>query len=160
MTPVEIRRATRDDLPAIVHMLADDPLGAAREADVSPLPRGYADAFDAIDRDPNHELCVAAAGDEIVGVLQLTFLPNLSYQGSWRALIEGVRVAAGYRSGGIGRQMILWAIERARTRGCRLVQLTSDKSRVDAVRFYEGLGFVASHQGMKLHLDTTPERPD
>jgi len=159
MTPVSMRRATRDDLPAIVHLLADDPLGAAREADVSPLPRGYADAFDAIDGDPNHELVVAIAGEVMVGVMQLTFLPYLSQQGSWRALIEGVRVASDHRSRGIGREMILWAIARARTRGCRMVQLTSDKSRVDAIRFYERLGFVASHQGLKLRLDATTTLP-
>jgi len=147
------RRATRDDLPAIVAMLADDPLGALREANTSPLPRCYHDAFDAIDRDPNIELVVAQArGSGIVGVLQLSFIPNLSHRGGWRALIEGVRVAAESRSGGVGRQMLLWAVERARQRGCLMVQLTSDKTRTDAIRFYEGLGFVASHEGMKLHL--------
>ena len=88
----------------------------------------------------------------IVGVLQLSFIPNLSHRGGWRALIEGVRVAAAHRCGGVGRQMLQWAIERARQRGCLMVQLTSDKSRTDAIRFYEGLGFVASHEGMKLHL--------
>jgi ribosomal protein S18 acetylase RimI-like enzyme len=151
--PLEFRRATRDDLPAIVAMLADDPLGALRESNTSPLPRGYHDAFDAIDRDPNIELVVAQAGGSgIVGVLQLSFIPNISHRGGWRALIEGVRVAAEARSEGVGRQMLLWAVERARQRGCLMVQLTSDKSRGDAIRFYEGLGFVASHEGMKLHL--------
>ena len=149
----EFRRATRDDLPSIVAMLADDPLGAQREANTSPLPRCYHDAFDAIDRDPNIELVVAQAGSHgVVGVLQLSFIPNISHQGGWRALIEGVRVAAASRSGGMGRKMLLWAIERARQRGCLMVQLTSDKSRTDAIRFYEGLGFVASHEGLKLHL--------
>jgi len=149
----EFRRATRDDLPAIVAMLADDPLGAQREANASPLPRCYHDAFDAIDRDPNIELVVVQAGNHgVVGVLQLSFIPNISHRGGWRALIEGVRVAAAIRSGGVGRKMLLWAIERARQRGCLMVQLTSDKSRTDAIRFYEGLGFVASHEGLKLHL--------
>lgn len=147
------RRATRDDLPAIVAMLADDLLGALREANTSPLPQCYHDAFDAIDRDPNIELVVAqAGGGAVLGVLQLSFIPNLSHRGGWRALIEGVRVAAEARSGGVGRQMLLWAVERARQRGCIMVQLTSDKTRTDAIRFYEGLGFVASHEGMKLHL--------
>lgn len=147
------RRATRDDLPAIVAMLADDSLGALREANTSPLPSCYHDAFDAIDRDPNIELVVAQTdGSGVVGVLQLSFIPNLSHRGGWRALIEGVRVTAESRSGGVGRQMLLWAIERARQRGCFMVQLTSDKTRGDAIRFYEGLGFVASHEGMKLHL--------
>lgn len=151
--PLVIRRARRDDLPAIVHLLADDRLGATREADVDPLPASYAEAFEAIDHDPNHVLAVAEAGGRVVGVLQLTFLPYLTYQGSWRALIEGVRVASDQRSSGIGRQLIEWAIERARTQGCRIVQLTSDKTRVDAIRFYERLGFVASHEGMKLRLE-------
>jgi len=147
-----IRRAARDDLPAIVQLLADDRLGAAREAAVVPLPASYLTAFEAIDRDPNHRLVVAEADGRVVGVLQLTLLPYLTYQGSWRALIEGVRVASDRRSEGIGRRLIEWAIDRARDHGCRIVQLTSDKSRHEAVRFYERLGFVASHEGLKLHL--------
>ena len=114
---VLIRRAIRDDLSAIVHLLADDPLGAAREADVDPLPPGYQAAFEAIDHDPNQELVVAVADGRVIGVLQITFIPYLTYQGSWRALIEGVRVASDRRSGGIGRQLIEWCIApRARTR--------------------------------------------
>jgi ribosomal protein S18 acetylase RimI-like enzyme len=147
-----IRRAVREDLPAIVQLLADDQLGATREAAVVPLPASYSAAFEAIDRDPNHVLAVADAGGRVVGVLQLTFLPYLTYQGSWRGLIEGVRVASDQRSSGIGRQLIEWAIDRARDHGCRIVQLTSDKSRREAIRFYERLGFVASHEGLKLHL--------
>lgn len=150
---IEFRRALRTDVPAIVHLLADDPLGSKREADVQPLPDGYWRAFDAIERDPNNELVVATVGGDLVGMLQLTLIPYLTYQGGWRALIEGVRVAAAQRSSGIGRRMLEWAIDRARQRHCHLVQLTSDKSRPDAIRFYEGLGFVASHEGMKLHLD-------
>ena len=149
---LDIRRATRSDLPAIVHLLADDPLGAAREADVSPLPGTYFTAFEAIDADPNQELVVVEAEGRVIAVLQLTFIPYLTYQGSWRALIEGVRVAADRRSSGIGRRLIGWCIERARQRGCRMVQLTSNKSRADAIRFYESLGFVASHEGFKLNL--------
>ena len=95
---------------------------------------------------------MAVADGRVIGVLQLTFIPYLTYQGSWRALIEGVRVASDRRSGGIGRQLIEWCIARAVARGCRMVQLTSDKSRADAIRFYERLGFVASHEGLKLHL--------
>ena len=149
---LQIRRARRHDLPAIVHLLADDPLGASREADVSPLPDSYHAAFDAIDADANQELVVVEDDGRVVGVLQLTFIPSVTYQGSWRALVEGVRVAADRRSSGIGRRMIRWCIERARQRGCRMVQLTSNKSRVDAIRFYESLGFVASHEGFKLQL--------
>ncbi len=147
-----MRRAGRDDLPAIVRMLAADPLGATRERYCLPLPQAYLDAFEVIDRDPNQELTVACEHGEVVGVLQITFLPYLTYQGGWRALIEGVRIASGARSRGLGRFMLEWAIGRARERGCHMVQLTSDKSRPDAVRFYQALGFVASHEGMKLHL--------
>lgn len=149
---IAFRKATRNDLPAIVEMLADDPLGATREAFRTPLPESYCRAFDAIARDPNNELVVAEKRGDVVGVLQITFIPYLTYQGGWRALIEGVRVSSKVRSSGIGRQLFEWAIERARQRGCHVVQLTSDKKRPDAIRFYEGLGFVASHEGMKLHL--------
>ncbi|MGE0802406.1 MAG: GNAT family N-acetyltransferase [Lautropia sp.] len=133
-------------------MLADDPLGAGRERFELPLPDGYRRAFAAIEADPNNELIVACAGAQPVGVLQLTFIPYLTYQGSWRALIEGVRVDAAWRSRGLGRRLFQWAIERARQRGCRLLQLTTDKRRPDALRFYRSLGFVASHEGMKLAL--------
>ncbi len=146
------RRARAGDLGDIVRLLADDPLGAARERNVSPLPASYRDAFDAIDRDPNQELVVAEIGASVVGVLQITFIPYLTHQGAWRALVEGVRVDASLRAAGLGRRMLGHAIERARARGCSLVQLTSDKTRRDAIRFYESLGFVASHEGFKLRL--------
>ena len=148
----EFRRARAEDVPAIVHLLADDPLGRARERDERPLPPSYLEAFAAIDRDPNQELVVAFRDTEVVGVLQLTFMPSLTYQGGWRAQIEGVRVDARERSRGLGRALFEWAITRARERGCHLLQLTTDKTRPDARRFYEGLGFVASHEGMKLRL--------
>ena len=157
-TPV-FRRASRDDLPAIVRMLADDALGAKREAFVSPLPESYYAAFEAIDRDPNNELVVAELDGRVIGVLQMTFIPYMTYRGSWRALIEGVRVDSAVRSSGVGRKLFTWAIDRARERGCHLVQLTSDKARPDAIRFYEGLGFVASHEGMKLHLNHPSSEP-
>jgi ribosomal protein S18 acetylase RimI-like enzyme len=147
-----LRRARRDDLADIVRLLADDPLGAKRERFATPLPTSYVRAFEAIDADPNNELIVACCTSDVVGVLQLTFIPYLTYQGSWRALIEGVRVDARLRGRGVGEQLVRWAIERARSRGCRIVQLTTDKSRGDAKRFYERLGFVASHEGLKLHL--------
>lgn len=152
------RAATKEDLPAIVALLADDPLGARREAATSPLPESYFAAFAAIDRDPHNELVVVeSAGHAVVGVHQMTFIPCITYRGGWRALIEGVRIAADFRSGGLGRRLFAWAIERARDRGCHLVQLTSDKARPDAIRFYESLGFAATHEGMKLHL-TAPGR--
>ena len=151
-TPITFRRARAEDVPAIVHLLADDPLGRTRERDETPLPASYAQAFAAIDADANQELVVAGRGPRVVGVLQLTYLPSLTHQGSWRAQIEGVRVAAPHRGQGLGRTMIEWAIGQAREHGCGLVQLTSDKRRHDAVRFYESLGFTASHEGLKLPL--------
>ncbi|HEY7202964.1 MAG TPA: GNAT family N-acetyltransferase [Methylomirabilota bacterium] len=147
-----IRRARLDDVPAIVRMLADDPLGATRERDQTPLPDSYPRAFAAIDRDDNQELVVACQDERVVAVLQLTYMPSLTYQGGWRAQIEGVRVDATVRAQGLGRTLFEWAIARARERGCHLVQLTTDKRRPAARRFYESLGFVASHEGMKLTL--------
>src|SRR5690606_41086122 len=117
-----------------------------------PLPEAYYSAFEAIDADPNNELVVACAGSRVIGVLQLTFIPYLTYRGSWRALIEGVRLDGSVRSRGIGQQLFEWAIERARQRGCHMVRLTSDKARPDAIRFYERLGFVAWREGLKLPL--------
>ena len=151
---LSFRPATRDDVPLIVRMLADDLLGAKRERYETPLPESYMAAFDAIASDPNNELVVACLDSRVAGVLQMTFIPYLTYQGGWRALIEGVRIATDVRSEGIGRRMFEWAIQRSRERGCRLVQLTTDKSRPDALRFYEKLGFVASHEGMKLPLSS------
>ena len=149
---VVFRRASRDDVPVIVNLLASDALGAKREAFASPLPESYYVAFEAIDRDANNELVVAELEGRVIGVLQITFIPYLTYQGGWRALIEGVRVDSEVRSRGVGRELFEWAIDRARKRNCHMVQLTSDKARPDAIRFYESLGFVASHEGMKLHL--------
>ncbi len=147
------RRALKGDLPAIVGLLADDALGATRESFESPLPSAYDDAFVAIDCDPNNELVVAVdASNDVVGVLQMTFIPYLTYRGGWRALIEGVRIASTLRSSGLGRRLFEWAIQRAADRHCHMVQLTSDKARPDAIRFYEALGFKASHEGLKLHL--------
>lgn len=152
LEPLRMRTATRDDVPLIVALLADDPLGARRECNRDPLPAAYYDAFTAIAADPNNELLVVEHASEVIGVLQITFIPYLTYQGGWRALIEGVRVAASARGHGIGERLLRWAIARAQERGCHLVQLTTDKRRPDARRFYERLGFVASHEGMKLPL--------
>jgi GNAT superfamily N-acetyltransferase len=146
------RDARRSDVPVIVGLLADDTLGSTREAMFDPLPSSYTSAFEDIERDPRNELVVAEDAGTVVGVLQVTYIPGLTYQGGERAQIEGVRVAASHRGRGVGREMIERAIERARIRGCRLVQLTTDKRRPDAHRFYESLGFVASHEGMKLRL--------
>jgi GNAT superfamily N-acetyltransferase len=149
---IRYRLATIDDVPAIVGMLADDTLGATRERLGPPLPQSYYDAFAAIDRDPNIELVVADSGGTAIGTVQITYVPGLSRQGMWRATIEAVRIAATERGKGIGAAMIHEAIARAKARGCGLVQLTSDRSREDAKRFYERLGFTHSHTGMKLSL--------
>jgi ribosomal protein S18 acetylase RimI-like enzyme len=154
---LRFRCAVDHDLPRLVQLLADDTLGARRERFELPLPASYREAFAAIERDPNQELVVAENDSgAIVGMLQLSLVPSLTYQGGWRAMIEGVRVAAEFRSAGFGSRLIGWAIERARQRGCHMLQLTSDKSRPDAIRLYESLGFVASHLGMKLRLGSRP----
>lgn len=146
------RPATRADLPAVVAMLADDHLGRRRESLGEPLDEGYAAAFAAIEADANQLLMVFETADGVVGCLQLTFIPCLSHRGAWRGQIEGVRVATAQRGRGIGRQMIQWAVVACRRRGCGIAQLSSDESRKDARRFYESMGFTASHVGMKLPL--------
>jgi ribosomal protein S18 acetylase RimI-like enzyme len=146
------RAATACDLPAILALLVDDDLGKLREDLGPPLNPRYLEAFAAIERDPNQLLAVAEQGGQVVGCLQLTFIPGLSRLGMWRGQIEAVRVAAAQRGSGVGRAMLLWAIEQCRARGCGLVQLTTDKRRAAAHRFYESLGFQASHEGMKLAL--------
>lgn len=147
---ITLRRATRDDLPAIVAMLADDPLGAQRESPDDLTP--YEEAYTLLERDPNQHLTVAERDGEVIGTLQLTLIPGLSRRGATRALVESVRVHADARGTGLGTRLFEWAIDEARKQGCMLVQLTSDATRVDAHRFYERLGFVASHEGLKLEL--------
>ena len=147
-----IRPAVRADLPDIVRLLADDQLGSERENCSAPLPDSYYTAFQVIHDDINNELVVVELNGKIVGVLQLTFIPYITHQGSWRAMIEGVRVDSSLRSAGIGSRLVSWAIERAAVRGCNLVQLTSNKERSVAIRFYKSLGFFASHEGFKLYL--------
>lgn len=152
MHPVTIRDATRADLPDFVRMLADDPLGASREGSAEPLDPAYEAAFAAIAAAPGERILVAEREGRPVGMLQLSLIPGLSRRGMMRAQIEGVRVAAGQRNAGIGEELVRHAIDLAREAGCGLVQLTTDKTRADAHRFYERLGFVASHEGMKLAL--------
>ncbi|MFE1584444.1 GNAT family N-acetyltransferase [Streptomyces sp. NPDC058737] len=150
MGDLEIRRTTARDIPAVVAMLADDLLGAQRESpdDLSP----YMAAFERLRTDPNQHLVVAVREDRVVGTLQLTIVPGLSRRGATRSIIEGVRIHGDERGSGLGTQLIEWAIDESRRQGCHLVQLTSDKSRTDAHRFYERLGFSASHTGFKLQL--------
>lgn len=134
-------------------MLADDPLGAGREDSSANLNGKYIEAFCAISDDSNNELLVAEIDQQLAGMLQLTYIPYLTHTGSWRCLIEGVRVHSGFRGQGLGRNFLDWAMRRAKQKGVSVVQLTTDKRRPDAIRFYESMGFVASHQGMKKYLD-------
>ena len=146
------REATESDIRAMVNMLADDELGATREDTSSPLNQRYTIAFGSIENDPNNELIVVESNGDLVGMLQLTFIPYLTHTGSWRCLIEGVRIARSHRGQGLGSRFIEWSIDRARERNCSIVQLTSDKQRPDALRFYESHGFKATHEGFKLKL--------
>jgi ribosomal protein S18 acetylase RimI-like enzyme len=146
-----IRRARREDVRAIIAMLADDPLGGPRERIEDPLPQCYFAAFERVERDPNIQLVVAEDGEgAVVGCLQLCILPGLSSQGASRGLIEDVRVASHCRSRGIGEQLVQWAVAEARAKSCKLVELLTHHTRVDAQRFYERLGFARSHVGMTL----------
>lgn len=150
---VTFRAATEADLPAIVRLLADDGLGRGREDLSEPLNPRYREAFRAVDSDPNQLLVIAERAGAVAGTFQLSFIPGISRLGSWRGQIEAVRVAGSERGTGLGGQMMEWAIAECRRRGCSLVQLTSDKARGDAHRFYERLGFQASHEGFKLIVD-------
>ncbi|GAA0458346.1 GNAT family N-acetyltransferase [Alkalibacillus silvisoli] len=149
---INFRIAAEQDLDKIVEMLADDVLGSKRERYEQPLPDSYIRAFQSITSDPNNELVVAYQGDEIIGVQQITFTPYITHQGGWRATLEGVRTSSSSRSKGIGTELIKWGINRAKERGCQIVQLTTDKERPDALRFYEKLGFKATHEGLKIKL--------
>jgi GNAT superfamily N-acetyltransferase len=154
MTPQDIyfRLATRADLPSIVRMLADDELGSQRERYEDPLPESYYSAFEQINNDSNHGLIVAERNGEVIGTLHLMFLPSVSSQGGLCSQIESVRVDKRFQSQGIGSAMMKWTMERAKGRGAHVVQLTTHKTRLDAHRFYERLGFKGTHLGMKLSL--------
>lgn len=148
-----LRRAVIEDLPSIVELLSDDRLGAARDGiDSAEGLQDYVRAFEELDADAAHLLLVAETGGEVVATMQLSFIPGLSRRGALRAQVEGVRVRADLRSSGLGRALVLWAKREAERRGCALIQLTSDKQRPEAHRFYTGLGFTASHEGFKLQL--------
>ena len=150
-TSLTIRPATADDIPHIVALYADDDLGRARDS-AAVDEESYRRAFTAIDGDPHHVLAVGEIAAEVVATLLLSFLPGLSRGGSWRAQIEAMRVSSAIRGQGIGQRMLDWALAEARLRRCRLVQLTSDRTRTEAHRFYERAGFVPSHVGFKLAL--------
>ena len=151
---LELRRAAREDLAALVRMIHDDQVSCSGESpDLAP----YEDAFRRVDGDPAQLLVAAVLDGEVVGTLQLTVIPGLARAGALRGQVEAVRVRADRRDRGIGEAMLRWAVDEARRRGCALLQLTTDKRRTDAHRFYARLGFVASHDGMKLALDP-PQR--
>lgn len=152
MSEVRYRRATAADLGAIVAMLADDELGALRETASAAVDECYQAAFAEIDADPNQLLCVVEDGQQIVGTFQLTFIPGLSRNGTKRGQIEAVRIASDRRDNKLGQSMFAWAISECRARGCSLVQLTTDKARPDAHRFYDRLGFEPTHIGYKMKI--------
>jgi len=150
---MNFRKATKNDIPAIVKMIANDKLGQLREDYQEPLPEKYYSAFKNIDADANQELVVVENNtNEIIGTLQLSFIQYLTYQGGIRAQIEAVRIREDYRGKGIGKLVFVWAIDRAKQRKAHVLQLTTDKKRPDAIAFYKKLGFVNSHEGMKLHF--------
>ncbi|MEL7463702.1 MAG: GNAT family N-acetyltransferase [Pseudomonadota bacterium] len=149
---IAFHTAAAADLPAILALIVDDQLGAARDVEDAGEGSAYRAAFDAIAADPNNELVVVRLNGQVIGTMQLSYLPGLARRGAWRGQIEAVRVASHLRGRGVGRRMMQWAVDRCRARGCALVQLTSDKSRTEAHRFYAGLGFVASHEGYKIKL--------
>ena len=149
---IHIRIAVKEDLPAIVQLLADDPLGSQREAADKTDLESYQLAFTEIQADPNNELLVVELDQQVSGTLQIIFIPSLTFQGGRRAQIEGVRIDRGLRGKGIGHLMVEWAIERARQRGCRIVQLTTNKQRPEALRFYMEMGLIDSHEGLKLYF--------
>jgi GNAT superfamily N-acetyltransferase len=152
MLELSFRKADEADLPALVTLFADDPLGAQREDLSMPLNSAYGAAFAAIESDPNNEVMVIESEGELVGTIQLTFLANLTHKGAWRCQVEGVRIHSDYRGRGVGTRFLEWAIARAEERGCSMMQLTSDKQRLEAIAFYEKLGFRATHEGFKRML--------
>ena len=130
---IHFRKAIREDLPTLIQMLADDPLGQKRERYTSPLPECYTEAFGAIDKDPNNEIILACCEDKVIGFFQITYIPYLTYMGKWRALVEGVRVHKSFRNKGVGKELLVKSIDMAKQRGCHLIQLTTDKSRPEAL---------------------------
>ena len=150
---MNFRKATKKDVSFIVKMIANDALGKLREDYQEPLPTVYYDAFENINKDPNQELNVVEDENaEIIGTLQMSYLQYLTYQGGIRAQIEAVRIREDLRGKGVGKILFEWAIERAKQKKAHVLQLTTDKKRLDAIQFYEKLGFKASHEGMKLHF--------
>ncbi|MBT4963243.1 MAG: GNAT family N-acetyltransferase [Francisellaceae bacterium] len=154
---IKTRLATREDILQIVNLLADDELGSKRESFTDPLANGYIQAFKKIQSSPDNELIVMEHNGEVIGCMQLTFIPYLTFQGGSRCQIEGVRISSKHRGCGIGGKMFLYAIEKSKGRGCHMIQLTTNKDRVNTHKFYEKLGFKATHEGFKLYLNNKVE---
>ena len=154
MAIITFRKVEKSDLFDIIELLGDDPIGRFREVVSGRIDERYSAAFQAIDEDPNQLMAVAVDDGTVVGCMQLTFIPGLSRAGMWRGQIESVRIAASHRGSGLGKRFFEWAFHCFKERGCGLVQLTSDKARPDAIRFYETLGFTNSHEGMKLSIES------
>lgn len=154
---MKIRKAIKEDIPSIINLLADDKLGVLREKNETPLPDCYLDAFENINSETHQELIVMEdTAHEVIGTLQLTFIQYLNYQGGLRAQIESVHIRNDQTGKGLGKELFAWAIQRAKQRGATIIQLTTDKQRPEALRFYQKIGFKDSHEGMKLHLPNTP----
>lgn len=149
---MEIRNAKFEDLEFIIEMLADDDLGSKREDFRIPIPESYVKAFNEITSDKGQNLMVVQDNGVVIGTFQLSIIPYLTYQGRSRAQMEAVRVSSKYRGKGIGKKMIEWCLEFAHKQNCHVLQLTTDKKRPDAIRFYKSLGFIDSHEGMKYHF--------
>ncbi len=149
---ISYREARQEDLPQLIEMLANDQLGATREDTSTPLNSAYQIAFKSINADPNNELIIVESGDQLIGMLQLTYIPYLSHTGAWRCLVEAVRVHKDCRGQGLGTEIFKWVIKQAKARKCYMIQLTSNKQRTEALRFYKKLGFTPSHEGFKLIL--------
>jgi len=152
MDTITFRTSIRSDLFDIIRLLGDDPIGQSREIVSDRIDDRYISAYEAIEKDPNQLLAVAVDAETVVGCMQLSFVPGLSRTGMWRGQIESVRISRSHRGSGLGKRFFEWAFDRFKERGCGLVQLTTDKERPDAIRFYETLGFKASHEGMKLSI--------
>ena len=153
MTNLKARKMQKYDLGVVVNLLADDDLGQFRENAGEAVNADYIRAFEEISRDANQYAAIFEINGVVIGCLQITFIPGLSRRGCLRGQIEGVRVARNFRGEGYGAKMIAWAVSECRRRGCRMVQLTSDKKRENAIQFYKRLGFVSSHEGLKLNLN-------
>jgi ribosomal protein S18 acetylase RimI-like enzyme len=160
MTEIGIRTATEDDLSAVVDLLADDKVAGSRENATRPIVECYLSAFHAISEDPHNELLVAEKDGEVVGTMQMTFIPNMTCMGGWRAHVEGVMISSKHRGHGIGTKLMEHSIAKAREKGCRLVQLTTNQQRTEARRFYEKLGFAFTHEGAKMMLEKNLPKPD